>query len=243
MTTVRDLIQDALEDIGVIAGGSALQPEDAASCLRVFNRMVSSWANESALIYTVDRRTFSLAANTQDYTIGVNGTFNTPYPVRPGQIELASCILNGVELPIEQLNDEQWRNIALKAPYQTVPSTIPSYMWADGNYPLNGLHFFPVPTAPIPLILSVWGQISAAVDINAVIALPQGYEEAIVSNLAVRCAPKFSREATPTTILLASRSLAHIKAMNWEPTYRTVDSALSGTHTSIGDKSRGYVVD
>jgi hypothetical protein len=243
MTTVRDLIEDALEDIGVIAGGSALTAEDAKSCLRVLNRMVSSWANESLMIYTVDRRTFAMVANQQDYTIGVGGTFVTPYPVRPGQIELASVILNGVEIPIDILNDEQWRDISLKAPYQPVYSTIPLQMWADGNYPLNGLHFWPIPTTPVPLILSVWGQITAFPDINTVISLPQGYENAIVSNLAVWCAPKFAREASQTTMALASRSLAQIKRMNWEPTYRTVDSALSGTRNSIGQKSRGYVVD
>ena len=243
MTTVRDLINDALEDIGVIAGGSALNPEDAFSCLRVLNRMISSWANESALIFTVDRRTFSLNGMQQDYTIGVGGTFNTPYPVRPGQIELVSVVLNNVEIPVNILNDEQWRNIALKQPYYTVTSTIPTEMWADGNYPLNGLHFFPVPSAPIPLIMSVWGQILAFTDINDVVTLPQGYEEAIVANLAVRCAPKFAREASPTTMAIASRSLAQIKRMNWEPTYRSVDSALSGAHSSIGAKSRGYVVD
>jgi hypothetical protein len=244
MTThVRDLLTDALLELGVFDPSEAIDAGAANSALRELNRMVSSWANDDLMIYTVDRRTFAMVANQQDYTIGVGGTFNTPYPVRPGQINLVSVILNGVELPVEILNDEQWRDIALKAPYQTVPSTIPNYVWADGNFPLNGLHFYPVPTGPIPLIMSVWGQIVAFTSPNDVVTLPQGYEDAIVKNLAVRLGPRYGVQSNPATVALAQAAKMHIKSQNWEPTYRSVDSALAGVGSSIGRKSRGYVVD
>ena len=238
-TTVRDLITDALEELGVNAAGQALAPEDAASCLRVLNRMISTWANENLLIPTIDRKTFTLVGGKQTYTIGVGGDFVTTYPVRPGQIDLVSVLVNGVELPVDILNDEQWRDISLK----TTSSTFPLQMWADGNYPLNGLWMWPIPTAANSMIMSVWGQIASFATVNDVVSLPQGYEEAIVTNLAIRCGPKFNREASQTTMALAGKCLSEIKHMNWEPTYRTVDSALSGTHSSIGQRSRGYVVD
>lgn len=243
MTTVRDLLTDALLQLGVLDPTEQLDGTAAASALRELNRMLSGWANDDLMIYTVDRRTFAMVANQQDYTIGVGGTFNTPYPVRPGQITLVSVILNGVELPVEILNDEQWRDIALKGPYQTVPSTIPNYVWADGNYPLNGLHFYPVPTTAVPLIMSVWGQITAFASINDVVTLPQGYEEAIVSNLAIRLSPSYGLQPNPIIAAVAQSSKIRIKTMNWEPSYRSVDSALAGSHSSIGRKSRGYVVD
>ena len=243
MTLVRDLLTDALLEIGMIDPSEAIDPGAANGALRELNRMLSTWANDDLMIYTVDRRTFAMVANQQDYTIGVGGTFNTPYAVRPGQINLVSVILNGVELPVEILNDEQWRNIALKAPYQTVPSTIPNYIWADGNYPLNGLHFYPVPTTAVPLIMSVWGQIVAFTSINQTVTLPQGYEDAIVKGLALRLAPRYGVQVNQATASLAQAAKMHIKSQNWEPTYRTVDSALAGVGSNIGRLSRGYVVD
>jgi hypothetical protein len=230
-------------ELGVLDPSEAIDAGAANSALRELNRMLSSWANDDLMIYTVDRRTFAMVANQQDYTIGVGGTFNTPYPVRPGQINLVSVILNGVELAVEILNDEQWRDIALKAPYQTVPSTIPNYMWADGNYPLDGLHFYPVPTAPIPLIMSVWGQITAFISVNDVVTLPQGYEDAIVKNLAIRLGPRYGVQSNPVTASLAQTAKMHIKSQNWEQTFRSVDSALAGVGSNIGRQSRGYVVD
>lgn len=242
-TYVRDLLIDALMELGVLDPSEAIDAGAANSALRELNRMVSSWANDDLMIYTVDRRTFAMVANQQDYTIGVGGTFNTPYAVRPGQINLVSVILNGVELPVEILNDEQWRDIALKGPYQTVPSTIPNYMWADGNYPLNGLHFFPVPTTAVPIIMSVWGQITAFVSVNDTVTLPQGYEDAIVKNLAIRLGPRYGIQVNPATVSLAQASKMHIKSQNWEQTFRSVDSALAGVGSNIGRRSRGYVVD
>lgn len=243
MTLVRDLLTDALLQLGVLDPSEAIDAGAANAALRELNRMVSSWANDDLMIYTVDRRTFAMIANQQDYTIGVGGTFNTPYPVRPGQINLVSVILNGVELPVQILNDEQWRDIALKGPYQTVPSTIPLYMWADGNFPLDGLHFYPVPTTGIPIIMSVWGQITAFQSINDVVMLPQGYEDAIVQSLAVRLSPQYGIQPNPATVSLAQNAKMHIKSQNWEPTYRSVDSALAGVGSNIGRLSRGMVVD
>jgi hypothetical protein len=242
-THVRDLLTDALLELGVFDPSEAIDAGAANSALRELNRMLSSWANDDLMIYTVDRRTFAMVANQQDYTIGVGGIFNTPYPVRPGQINLVSVILNGVELPVEIYNDEQWRDLALKGPYQTVPSTIPLYMWADGNYPLDGLHFYPVPTGPIPLIMSVWGQITAFASVNDTVTLPQGYEDAIVKNLSIRLGPRYGVQSSPATASLAQTAKMHIKSQNWEPTYRTVDPVLAGASSSIGRRSRGYVVD
>lgn len=244
MTThVRDLLTDALLEIGMVDPSEPIDAGAANSALRELNRMLSSWANDDLMIPSMDRRTFVMSANQQDYTIGVGGTFNTPYAVRPGQINLVSVILNGVELPVEILNDEQWRDIALKGPYQTVPSTIPLYMWADGNYPLSGLHFYPVPTTAVPLIMSVWGQIVAFATINDTVTLPVGYEDAIVKNLALRLGPRYGVQTNQVTMLLAQTAKMHIKSQNWEVAFRSVDSALAGVGSSIGRKSRGYVID
>jgi hypothetical protein len=241
MSTVRDIITDALLEIGVIAPVDAIEAEDAASGLRMINRMISSWANDDLMVYTVDRQVFSLVSGQQFYTIGVGGDFVTTYPVRPGQIDMASVLVSGgtVEVPISILNDEQWRDTTVK---QT-PSSYPLAMWSNGNYPLNSLAFWPVPQAVNSVVLYLWGQISAFPDVNATIALPQGYEDALVYNLALRLAPGYGKAINPMTAEMARKSMAVIRGMNWEPTFRRAESSLMGTHNSIGNRSRGYVID
>lgn len=239
MTKVRDLLSDALIQAGILDPSESIVASQATYALRELNRLLSSWANEDLMIPTKDRLTFNLVGGQQSYTIGVGGGFNTTYPVRPGQIDYVSVLVNGVELPVEVLNDEQWRDITVKS----VSSTFPLQMWANGNYPLNTLYFWPIPNTANPLVMSVWGQITAFADINATVTLPQGYEDAIIPALALRLGPAYGLQPSPVLASMAQGAKARIKAMNWEPAYRSVDSALTSGKTNIGQKSRGYVVD
>jgi len=61
--------------------------------------------------------------------------------------------------------------------------------------------------------------------------------------LAVRAAPQYGRQVSPTTLEMARASKARIKAMNWEPVYRSADSAFRSSRNSIGNRSRGTVID
>lgn len=239
MTKVRDLLGDALIQAGILDPSESIAASQAPFALRELNRLVSSWANEDLMIVSKDRTTFNLVGGKQSYTIGVGGDFNTPYPVRPGQIDYVSVMVNGIELPIETLNDEQWRDITLKA----VSSSFPLQVWSKGDYPLNSLYFWPIPIASNPLVVSIWGQITAFVDINATVTLPSGYEDAIVPALATRLSPAYGLPLNPVLASMAQAAKSRIKAVNWEPSYRSVDSALTSGKTNIGQKSRGYVVD
>lgn len=236
MADARSIIQDALIQIGALAATDSMPAEDAAFGLRELNRMVASWNAEDLMVYTVDRQTFSFVAGQQFYTIGTGGDLNT---ARPVVIDMASVLVNGVEIPIEILNDEQWRDVTLK----TVSSTFPTSMWANGNYPLNTLAFWPIPTAVNTLVLYTWGQLSTFANVNQTVSLPQGYEDALVSNLAVRLSPGYGTQPSPVLLQVAQTAKARLKRINWEPTYRSADSALLGTYSTVGDKSRGYVID
>jgi hypothetical protein len=236
---VRSLITDALMGLGVIDPYQDIDAGDGAIALRVLNRMIDSWANDELMIYTVDRQVFNLVNAQQSYTIGIGGNFNTTYPVRPGQINMVSVLVNGVEIPIDVLNDEQWRDVTLKA----TSSSFPLQMWANGNYPLNTVFFWPVPTQTNQVVFYVWSQLSAFAGLDDDVNLPPGYQDLIVSHLELMMAGTYGKQPNPVTVQLAQSTKAKIKGMNWEPTFRSVDTALSGAMTSIGQRSRGYVID
>lgn len=242
MTTARDIITDALGHLGIGAEGEAVSATAAAHGLKELNRMMSSWAIDELMVYTTNRVAFSLVPWQQAYTIGVGGNFVTTTPIRPGQIDMASVLLSGatVELPIDILNDEQWRDMVVK----TVPSSFPLSMWSDGNYPLNTIYFWPVPSSSAySIVLYLWGALTEFADINASVVLPQGYEDALVTNLAVRLSPSYGSQPSPILTSMAGEAKAKIKAMNWTPTYRSVDQTLKGSQNNTGTRSRGYVVD
>lgn len=241
MTTVRELLTDAFIQVGVQDPSEAMDADKAAFALRELNRMIQAWQTEDLMVYTVDRSVFTLTPGKQAYTIGVGGEFVTTSPIRPGQIDMVSVLVTtgSNEIPLEILNDEQWRDIVVKP----TSGSYPLQMWSNGNYPLNSLYFWPIPNDAYQVVLYLWGQTNSFPDVNATVSLPQGYEDAIVPNLAVRLSPGYGMQPSPVLIQLAQSSKSLIKKMNWEPLYRRVDSALAGFGSNVGQLSRGYVVD
>ncbi len=243
MTKVRDILTDALIEIGALDPSESIEATAAARALREFNRMIQTMNIDGPMIYTVNRQLFSLVPGQQSYTIGVGGNFNTTTAVRPGQIDMVSVLFGSpaVEIPIDILNDEEWRDMSVKQ----VNSTFPLMVWSNGNYPLNELSFWPVPQMVNSVVLYIWGQTTGFADVNVDVVFPQGYEDFLVNALAMRLAPSYDRQPSPVTAAKAQQAKTLIKHLNWEPTYRSADSAImgNGAGAEIWRKSRGYVLD
>lgn len=243
MTKVRDILTDSLVELGVLDPSENISADAAKHALREFNRMIQTWNIEDLMVYTVNRQTFPLVPGQQVYTIGVGGNFNTTTPIRPGQIDMVSVLFGtpAVEIPIDILNDEEWRDMSVKQ----VNSTFPLMVWSNGNYPLNQLSFWPVPQMVNDVVLYIWGQTTSFTNINADVTFPQGYEDLMVPSLALRLGPSYGVTPSSVTAAKAQSAKTLIKRMNWEPTYRSADSAImgNGTGADIWRKSRGYVLD
>lgn len=238
MATVRDICGDALIEIGANGVADAMTAEDGAYALRVLNRMVQKWSTEELSIFTVNRDSYNLVAGTQSYTLGVGGTFNGP---RPARIQMAAVLINStrpIEIPLQIVTDEEWRDIAVK----TTPSTFPTKMWITGNVPLNTLYFWPVPQdSTVDVILYSWGRVNEFASLNDTVVLPLGYEEALVTNLAVALSNSYGTQAGPALQQRASSAKSAIESLNADPLYASFDSFGGGRAVAIA--TNGLVVD
>lgn len=243
MTKVRDILTDALVELGVLDPSESIDAGSAARALRELNRTIQALNIDGPMVYTVNRQLFSLVPGQQVYSIGVGGNFNTTTPVRPGQIDMVSVLFGtpAVEIPIDILNDEEWRDMSVKQ----VDSTFPLMVWSNGNYPMNELTFWPVPKMVNSVVLYIWGQTTEFANINADVVFPQGYEDFLVNTLALRLGPSYGIQPNAVTAAKAQQAKSLIKSLNWEPTYRSADPAImgNGTGADIWRKSRGYVLD
>lgn len=234
MTTVREVCQDALIELGVLAPVDAMTAEDGAYALRALNRMVGKWNTEELMVYTVNRNAYSLVAGQQSYTIGTGGDFNTYRPVR---IQMASVLLSsGVEIPVRIVNDEEWQQTVMKS----TASTFPTMIWIAGNVPLNTIWCWPVPQdSTVDLVLYTWGKTEAFASLNDTVTFPNGYEEALVSNLAVTLANSYGVQPGPSLQARAADAKSKIESLNVEPMYMT--TGWGGGSPAI--QSFGMVVD
>ncbi|HET8644058.1 MAG TPA: hypothetical protein VFO85_01140, partial [Vicinamibacteria bacterium] len=80
-------------------------------------------------------------------------------------------------------------------------------------------------------------QISRFASLDALVSLPPGYEEMLVSNLAVRLCPSYSRSASPELRAAAVQSKAICKRSNYRP-----EEMSFGADALIGNQGGGYSI-
>ena len=242
MATVRELCNDALIELGVLDPSESLDGGAAAYALRTLNRMLQVWNTEDLMVYTVNRNVFNLVAGTQTYTLGTGGTFNM---LRPTRIDMISILVNPgsnpLEIPLQILTDEEWRAVSLKA----TPSIWPTKVWITGNMPLNSLNFWPKPQdSTVQAVIYSWGRMDGFTSINDTVSLPNGYEEAIVTNLAMFLSSSYGISPAPALGMRATMSKSAIQSLNVGPLYATVDDGLlSGRGASLAIQTQGMQVD
>lgn len=184
MTTALNIIESALRNLGAIASGETLTAAEAVDALSVLNRMLDSWRNEALMTWTINDVSGAVAASVPSVTVGTGGDINTPRPV---DIDNARIRLNGVDYPLDVIDQSQWASIRVK----TLNSNIPRYLYDNGNYPLRTLTFWPIPTQDLTLILGLKEPLSSLSTLSTVLSLPPGYEECMIYGLVIRLAPEY----------------------------------------------------
>jgi hypothetical protein len=226
--TARDLISDALKTIGALASGEPLRAEEGADGLTLLNGMLNAWQADRLTVENIARQVYPFVANQQAYHIGPSVGFDFSFPVRPSTVINAAVLINPgtaseVEIPIRQLDDDEWARTAIKP----VTSSLPSAVYYNTTTPLGTLSYWPVPTdATVSAVLYLPSPLLLALTLDTVLVLPAGYEEAMRYNLALRCAPTWGRPIDQVTATMAQESLSRIKRANLSSDTLRCDAAL-----------------
>lgn len=233
-STGRDLITAALKKIGCVAPGESPDASEASDGLLEMNRMLSSWSNEGLFIYAITQETpLVLTGGKATYTLGTGGDIGT----RPKSIE-AALIRNGsIDYPLNIFSLSQFAAIQNKS----VQSNYPTDLYDDGGYPLRTITLFPVPSTGVSLILFTKHALSAIATLDTAITLPEGFEDAIIYNLAKRLAPEYGKAWGVENEEAAVRSIAGIKRANHRPSYLVVDDAIVAASGRFNINTGGVV--
>ncbi len=190
-----DIIQGALEDIGVLAEGEKVSAGELAVSLPRLQRWIDQVNARRELIYSISFNTYNVTANHAPHTIGPNGDFNIP--LRPVRIQSASFLLNSgsqtVDTPI-RIRDENWW---AANPVKSLQSSIITHLYYDPAAPLGNINFWPICTTGNPVRLEIWNSLAQPISANSSLALPQGYWDATVLSLARKLCPVFNKPFSP----------------------------------------------
>jgi hypothetical protein len=237
--TVADLIALALKRLRVLGAGETLSAEDQSDAFLLLNAMISSWSLQPGTLSKIVRTTWTIVANQTSYTVGTGGQVNIARPASPTAINRLGFVDTSQTTPMEYstgppLTEDQYAAIALKA----LTSPYPQAWYYTPTTPLGVLSPFPIPTsATLTGVIYVPTAISQFATATDTLALPDGYELALIENLAVLLAPQWHVEADPALVASARESKAWICTRN----VRMSELDTSGVVALFGRSGRSNI--
>lgn len=208
MSTVREIIEDAAADIGALAQDTPLGAFEANRCLRRLQRMLDLNSNESIMCYEQYDDSFPTAAGTPSYSSSLLSSG------RPIKVVGATLVVpGGTDSTITIIAKERYASI----PYKTTQG-YPSVLYAQMGMPNATFYLYQTPAGVYTIKLSCWRRLGGAgLTLDTSLVLPPGYEEMIVSNLAVGIGPIFGASVPEEVILAAKTSREVLATANSQP--------------------------
>lgn len=215
-----DLISSSLRLINALAVGETPTAAEAQDSLRVLNDMLETWSTDNLAVFASQDQTFSFVPGQAAYTIGPGGNFAG---VRPIQIESGFTRYQGIDYPLDFIDDNRYNLIPLK----TQQAIIPCYVNYVGTFPLGTLTFWPVPQQATTVTLTTNLQFTVLPNTAASLSYPPGYSRAIRYGLAVDLAAEFGIPLPQVVADIARSSKAAIMRANKRSPIAMFDPAIT----------------
>jgi hypothetical protein len=211
-TTVRDIVTDAEQEIGVLAAGEVASAADAEIGFKSLNSLLDQWAAERLQIYAITRTEWTIVSGTEEYTVGAAGDVNIARPVYIDHVNfIDTSPSDEIEYELQPLTDDAWSRVPIK----DLESPFPTSWFYNPTYPLGTLTFWPVPTSStIKGVIYHPTAVAEFASLATTVALPPGYRRMLIKNLAVDLASPFEREPSATLVQEAMETKAVVKRAN-----------------------------
>ena len=242
MTTLADILKPALRRGGITTlPGTTPSVDQTTELIPETNRMLGSWNCDGHKIFTTDINRYAMTPQQTTYFIGPTGDFVAP---RPTNITAANVVITSsspeLHLPLRLLSDEEWAAHVITE----LPAPWPWSLYNDYNYPDSKLYLYGFPTEQNDLELFTWQDLkSDFTDVTDAVVLPPGYEEALVTHLALRVCRLYPRDSQLTVDQRgdlerdASKALMALKTLNTQPQPMDSDIANLGGR---GGSNQGF---
>lgn len=219
MPTALEMISRSMRLIGALGRGETPTDDEQTDGLAALNAMMDSWDAQSLAVYRVQSESFTWTASQTSQTMGSGGDFNT---TRPAEIVSMFQRVSNVDYDIQKADDRQYALI----PAKSTNGTLIKWIYPEMNYPLVTLYAYPVPSANATVHITSWKALQSFSAATDALALPEGYEDAIVFNLAMRLAPEYQRPIPPEVVKTANSGMRIIKQRNNRIPNAVVEPAL-----------------
>ena len=229
--TGRNLITDALTDLGVVGIGRALSARDGALGLRYLQLLIDSAELDRRAIYTVTRSPYTLVANQSSRTIGPTGNFVQARPVF-----LISATVEAVGSDVERPLDIWSRKRWLYESDRTLTSDLPDAIYMEPTVTNATLYFWPVPTTAGTLNVGTATALTGfSGTLDTEYTFPPGYWEWFQYRLRNKLARPFGQRLT--------KAMQDEERTAWRQLERTNDPGPSPMPNDFVTGRGGYLIE
>lgn len=189
----NEIIKSALRKLVVIPAGGTPSVNQYADGLEALNDLVASWSAEASLVYQDTREEITIAANTQNFTLGQSAAdYATDAPT-----EVVSALLkdaSGYEYPLKVIDVNTFDNIGEKT-----DTSVPDYLYFRNTFPNSTFLFETFTNQEYILVLTSMKALTQFPDGTTEIDLPPYYKRAFKQNLMLEVAPEMgaAKRVTP----------------------------------------------
>jgi len=216
-TTLAGLLKPALRAAGItMRPGITPSPDQYNELIPEVNSMLQSWNCDGHTIFSTQIEQFGLNSGQKEYSIGPGGNFNTTRPMFIKDANLIFPTNPQVRIPLKLVDSHEWSLIQI----QDISSALPWCLYYNPTYGALGrgtIYIAFQPPEGYLLELYTWKLLGAAfASVGDLVILPDGYDDAIKWNLAIRAAALYPTMATisPDVRILARQSLDRLKTLN-----------------------------
>lgn len=212
-TLVSDIIDQAFIDLGVIQPGETITAAMLANAFLVLKQMYSGWSADRLMAYLIYHQAFTLVAGTSKYTVGTTGSLVAtarPVAITGWQSAIGNISTGGVVMNFDEFR-AKYQNLTGKR------SQLAEAVAADFLFPNINIEVYPTPdTSPGTLTLDYYSPLVEFAATSTSLTLPDGYEAALHTNLALALAPQYARVGgvTPELLKAAQDAKAFIVQKN-----------------------------
>jgi len=210
-TTARDIVEQALLRLTVLAAGEAMAAEDASNGLRSLNNLIDEWGTEKLTIHSETRSTFTIT-ETASFTVGSGGDCSIVWPRYIEHIRYQDTATDpDEEFPLSILTDDAWAGITQKA----LTAARPDRAYYNPTYPLGTLYLWPIPTdSNLEGVIYAKTAIVELTTLDTAISLPPGYRSFMITALAWELQGEYGKPPDPVLKMIADRAKANVKRSN-----------------------------
>jgi hypothetical protein len=207
MAVAKDLIEDALHDIGALGEGETLAAEDLAASMRKFRQALAYWNEQGYIVPFRVVELFDLSIAKMEYTWGPGGDFDSPSPT---SIDMLSIYVGQMPVPLQP------RGLAEMMAWQpTVDSGIPTqYVFDRQTVPVVIFNRSPFEVERIRTVSRK--PLAELTDAEDVIEIPASHELFVRYNLAEHLSSTFEKPVPQLVAAWARKTATTLYGRNME---------------------------